>query len=125
MNQVNFYEIKLAFEIDCWDLNEVIKAGENVIVLDVRQASSYHKKHIKGAVNYPHKNITADNISDFNEHVLYVTYCDGVGCNAATNGALKLAKLGLNVKELIGGLSWWSDHGYPTVLEQAPACAAS
>ncbi|WMN61392.1 rhodanese-like domain-containing protein [Pseudoalteromonas xiamenensis] len=125
MDQIKFYESKLAYEMDAWDLHEAMKAGQDVVVLDVRQTPSFNKKHIDGAVSYPHKNITAENLADFNQNTLYVTYCDGLGCNAATNGALKMAKLGLNVKELIGGLSWWSEHGYPTVLEPSPARAAS
>ena len=45
---------------------------------------------------------------------LYVTYCDGIGCNASTKGALNMAKLGFNVKELLGGLDWWKRDGYET-----------
>ncbi len=44
----------------------------------------------------------------------YITYCDGIGCNGSTNGALKLAKLGFKVKELLGGLDWWKRDGYAT-----------
>ena len=32
------------------------------------------------------------------------TYCDGIGCNASTRGALNLARLGFTLKELLGGL---------------------
>jgi rhodanese-related sulfurtransferase len=39
-----------------------------------------------------------------NFDALYVTYCDGIGCNASTKGALKLAELGYKVKELMGGI---------------------
>jgi rhodanese-related sulfurtransferase len=43
-----------------------------------------------------------------------VTYCDGIGCNASTKGALNMAKLGFRVKELIGGLDWWKRDGHKT-----------
>ena len=36
------------------------------------------------------------------------------GCNASTKGALKLTRLGFNVKELMGGLDWWMRDGYET-----------
>ena len=45
--------------------------------------------------------------------LVYVTYCDGVGCNASTKAALKLAGLGFRVKELMGGLDWWKRDGHP------------
>jgi len=43
-----------------------------------------------------------------------VTYCDGIGCNASTKGALNMARLGFKVRELIGGLDWWKRDGHPT-----------
>ena len=46
--------------------------------------------------------------------MLYVTYCDGIGCNASTKGALSMARLGFKVKELIGGIEWWKFDGYAT-----------
>ena len=44
----------------------------------------------------------------------YVTYCDGIGCNASTKGALNMSKLGFKTKELLGGLDWWVRDGYST-----------
>jgi len=43
----------------------------------------------------------------FDRMALVVTYCDGIGCNASTKGALNMARLGFRVKEPIGGLDWW------------------
>ena len=43
-----------------------------------------------------------------------MTYCDGIGCNASTEGALNMAKLDFKVKELMGGLEWWKFDGYAT-----------
>ena len=44
----------------------------------------------------------------------YVCYCDGIGCNASTKGALNMTRLGFKVKELIGGIEWWKFDGYAT-----------
>jgi rhodanese-related sulfurtransferase len=45
---------------------------------------------------------------------LVITYCDGVGCNGSTKGALNMVRLGFRVKELIGGIEWWQRDGYET-----------
>lgn len=45
---------------------------------------------------------------------LIVVYCDGIGCNASTRGALNMTRPGFRVKELIGGLDWWKRDGHPT-----------
>ena len=34
--QIAFYEAKLAYETDSWDLNEMRRTGENVVVIDAR-----------------------------------------------------------------------------------------
>ena len=42
-----------------------------------------------------------------------VTYCWGPGCNGSARAALEFAKLGYQVKELIGGFEYWAREGYP------------
>lgn len=112
--QIDHYARKLAFEIDSWDLSEALKAGENIVVIDARSAAAYGHEHIPGAVSLPHRSMTAESTSHLDRAALMVTYCDGIGCNASTRGALNLSRLGFRVKELIGGLDWWKRDGYKT-----------
>jgi rhodanese-related sulfurtransferase len=115
MNEVaQHFRDKLAFETDAWDLNEMLRAGEHVVVVDARSETSYAQEHIPHAVNLPHRKMNADSTRQLDREALYVTYCDGIGCNGSTKGALKLAELGFRVKELIGGIDWWKRDGYPT-----------
>ena len=58
--------------------------------------------------------MSEETTKDLDKSKMYVTYCDGIGCNASTKGAVNLAKLGFNVKELLGGLDWWKRDGYAT-----------
>lgn len=112
--QIEYYRSKLAFEIDSWDLLEAQRSGRDIVVLDARSESHYAKCHIAGAISFPHRLITAEGTTHFKPDALYVVYCDGIGCNASTQGALKMATLGFTVRELIGGLDWWKKAGYPT-----------
>ena len=117
--QQAFYEQKLKFEVDPWDLMEALKKGEKVIALDTRSKESFEKEHIPGAINIPHRTMTLENTSHLDKDFLYVTYCNGIGCNASTKGALNMVKLGFRVKELIGGLDWWKRDGYETTGQLA------
>lgn len=118
--QINHYQNKLHYEIDAWDLSEALKRGENIVVIDARSRSAYQVEHIPGAVSFPWRTMQATTASErLDASVLYVTYCDGIGCNASTKGALKLAELGYRVKELIGGLDWWKRDGYTTASAAA------
>lgn len=113
-DQIRFYEAKLRFEIDSWDLFEALQSEEKVMVIDARSSEAYAREHIPHAVNIPHRMMTEESMSHLEKTVMYVTYCDGIGCNASTKGALNMARLGFTVKELMGGIDWWKRDGYAT-----------
>jgi rhodanese-related sulfurtransferase len=113
-DQIQHYTDKLAYEIDSWDLSVAFKNNDNVIVVDARSAEAYAIEHIPGAINIPHRTMSAETTLHVVRDALVVTYCDGIGCNASTKGALNMTKLGFKVKELMGGLDWWKRDGYPT-----------
>ena len=123
--QLRHYENKLAFETDSWDLKAGLEAGENVVVVDARSPEAYQREHIPGAINIPHRTMTEATTKHIDAGALIVTYCDGIGCNASTKGALNMAKLGFCVKELIGGLDWWKRDGHKTESGTATAETAA
>lgn len=114
MNQELFYEAKLAYETDSWDVYEARNRGDNVIVIDARSEEAYEVEHIPGAINIPHRDMNEATTAELDKEALYVTYCDGIGCNTSTKGALNMTKLGFKVKELMGGIDWWKRDGYQT-----------
>jgi len=113
-NQIKHYSDKLEFETDSWDLRAALDKGEKIVVVDARSTQSYQEEHIAGAVSIPHRTMTEDSTRNLDRSALYVVYCDGIGCNASTKGALNLTRLGFRVKELMGGLVWWKRDGYAT-----------
>ena len=112
--QIDFYEQKLRYEMDPSDLFSAFEANENVQAIDARQAFGFEKEHIPTAINLPHREMTAESTRHLDRSVTYVVYCDGIGCNASTKGALNMVRLGFKVKELMGGLEWWKFDGYAT-----------
>lgn len=113
-DQIQHYRNKLKFEMDSWDLFEALNSGKDVVVIDARANEAYEIEHIPSAISFPHRTMDKDSTAHLNRESLYITYCDGIGCNASTKGALKMAELGFNVKELIGGIEWWRRDGYET-----------
>ncbi|MBF7687474.1 rhodanese-like domain-containing protein [Acinetobacter rathckeae] len=123
--QLAYYEEKLNYEIDSWDLFVALNAGENIIVVDGRSIEAYTKEHIPNALNLPHRTMSEDTLAHLSKEPIYVTYCDGIGCNASTKSAYKMLALGFKVKELIGGLDWWKRDGYQTEGENAQQATSS
>jgi rhodanese-related sulfurtransferase len=112
--QIRHYENKLAFEMDPSDLFDALRAGEPVVALDARKQFAFDAEHIPSAINIPHRDMNEESTKHLDKALLYVTYCDGIGCNASTKGALNMTKLGFKVKELMGGIEWWKLDGYQT-----------
>ena len=112
--QLEHYENKLAFETDSWDVKTALAAKGNIVVIDTRSPEAYQQEHIPGAINIPHRKMNPDTTRNIDKSALVVTYCDGIGCNGSTKGALNMTRLGFRVKELIGGLDWWKRDGHNT-----------
>lgn len=119
-DQLKHYSDKLAYEIDSWDLNASREAGENITVVDTRSPEAFRREHIVGAINIPHRTMSPETTRTIDKTSLIVTYCDGIGCNGSTKGALNMLKLGFRVKELMGGLDWWKRDGHKTHSATAP-----
>ena len=114
IDQMDFYQRKLAYEMDSADLHEALQKDESIVIVDGRSSSAYAQEHIPGAVSLPHREISFNSTEVLDKSKLYVCYCDGIGCNASTKTALKLLTLGFQVRELIGGMDWWKRDGYAT-----------
>ena len=119
--QIKYYEAKLAYEMDPSDLFDALNEGEKIIALDARKSFGFDAEHIPTAINIPHREMNAETTKHLDRDFTYVTYCDGIGCNASTKGALNMVKLGFKVKELIGGITWWKFDGYATEGTKADA----
>lgn len=104
---------RLALETDCSDVHEAMRAGpSDFVLLDVRGPNAYARSHVPGALNLPHREITAERMASWPGDTVFVVYCAGPHCNGADKGALRLARLGRPVKLMIGGLTGWADEGF-------------
>ncbi len=112
--QIRFFEEKLAFEIDAYDLMKALNNGDKIVLIDTRQREGYEQEHIPGAISLPYREMSEATTIDLDRDFLYVTYCQGIECNGSTKGALNMSKLGFKVKELIGGIAAWKLDGFAT-----------
>jgi rhodanese-related sulfurtransferase len=106
-----FFQRKLGFETDPSDVYMDMRHGaDDFVLMDVRSPSAYARSHAVGAINMPQGKINAESMAEFSKDKLIVVYCWGPGCNGATKAAIKLARLGFPVKEMIGGIEYWEDR---------------
>lgn len=121
------FSARLAFETDCADVASALEAGDPGFVLlhVVGTRGAYEARHVPGAVHLPHAEITPERMAEWAPATLFVVYCAGPHCNGADRAALKLARLGLPVKLMIGGLTGWADEGFAFATGPEPGSIAA
>ena len=119
------FAARLAFETDCWDVHASLGDDADFVLLDVRGATAYAKAHVPGAINLPHAEITEARMRAWPTGTLFVVYCAGPHCNGANKAALRLARLGRPVKEMIGGMTGWADEGFAFATAAEPGTAGA
>ena len=91
--------------------------------LDVRGPRLYAAGHVAGAVNIPHRTMTAERMAQYPKDTAFVVYCAGPHCNGANKAAIRLARLGYPVKEMIGGITGWLDEEFALEPTAEPRAA--
>lgn len=118
------FATKLAFETDASDVHADQEHGVRFVLIDSRGDSAWIQGRIVGATHMPTAEISARASEDIPIDMPVVTYCWGPGCNGATRAALEFAKLGYQVKEMIGGFEYWAREGYPVENDHGPVVRA-
>ncbi len=104
------FEAKLQFETDASDVHAAFAAGDRFVLIDSRGHDAWHQGRIPGAVHMPTAMIT-EAAASIPLDMPVVVYCWGPGCNGSTKAALQFARLGYQVREMIGGFEYWAREG--------------
>ena len=113
------FERRLGVETDCSDVHAALQGAVDFVLVDVRGPKLLAAGHVSGAVNIPHRTMTAERMAQYPPDTAFVVYCAGPHCNGANKGAIRLARLGYRVKEMIGGITGWVDEGFALTRETA------
>ncbi|MGM7696476.1 rhodanese-like domain-containing protein [Microbacterium sp. A84] len=113
IDRADFFAAKLAYETDASDVYARQKAGEDVVVIDVRSDEAWAQGRVAGAVHMHYSEIASRAAREIPAGTDVVVYCWSPGCNAGAKGALEFARLGYPVREMIGGFEYWAREGYP------------
>ncbi|MGP4049171.1 rhodanese-like domain-containing protein [Streptomyces sp. 2A115] len=109
-----YFSASLAFHTDVSDVAAALAAdgGPGFVLIDIRSTESWDQGHVPGAMHLPNALIPEQAEQLLDRTVPVVTYCWGPHCNGATRGALALAELGFQVKEMLGGFEYWVREGF-------------
>jgi rhodanese-related sulfurtransferase len=120
MTDPAYFAARLAHETDASDVYAAQRAGEDFVLVDVRNTDAWRQGRIRGAIHMPHAEIAERAPRELDPAVPVVVYCWSPGCNGGVRGALEFARLGYSVKEMIGGYEYWAREGQPTENDEGP-----
>ena len=90
------------------EVDDIVRAGKPLQIVDVRSTKDYDKGHLPGALHIPLKDLRA-RIDELDPAVPTLTYCNsGVSGNAAQN--VLLARGFATVSNLSGGNNNYQSH---------------
>ncbi|BCJ26309.1 sulfurtransferase [Actinocatenispora sera] len=114
VNALDFFTARLTFQTDVSDVRDALERGtDRFVLIDSRSDDSWAQGHIPGAVHLPTGEIAARGAAVVPAGSSVVTYCWGPGCNGATRAAAEFARLGYAVREMLGGIEYWTREGFP------------
>ncbi|MGJ0388617.1 rhodanese-like domain-containing protein [Microbacterium sp. CGR1] len=113
IDRADYYAAKLAYETDASDVHAALKAGEEIVVIDVRSDEAWAQGRVAGAIHMHYSEIATRAPAVIPSDAAVVVYCWSPGCNAGAKGAREFAALGYEVREMIGGFEYWVREGYP------------
>ncbi|GAA1642246.1 rhodanese-like domain-containing protein [Catellatospora bangladeshensis] len=109
------FAARLSFEADVSDVHaDLASGGAGFVLVDSRSLEAWEQGHLPGAVHLPTAEIASRAAEVVPAGSVVVTYCWGPGCNGATRAALAFARLGYQVKEMLGGYEYWVREGFDT-----------
>ena len=118
---IDHFAARLRFETDPSDVRAAQLAGDPFVLVDSRGEAAWAHGRISGAVHLPTDRIAAEAAALVPAGLPVVVYCWGPGCNGSTRAALELARLGIPVREMIGGYEYWVREGLPTETDAGAA----
>lgn len=115
-----YFSSKLAHETDASDVRAAQRAGEDIVLIDVRSTEAWAQGHAAGALHLPYRDIADRAPHEIDPASEVIVYCWSPGCNAGAKAAVEFARIGYQVREMIGGFEYWAREGYPVVNEEGP-----
>lgn len=104
-----FFGNKLSFTTGPVEVDHMLKAHENINVIDVRAEEDFQKGHVPGAINLSSEKWQT--FEGLGKDKMNIVYCYSSVCHLAAKAAYKFAEAGFPVMEMDGGFDEWKEHG--------------
>jgi rhodanese-related sulfurtransferase len=103
-----YFRNKMAYTTGPDEVSHMLESGEDIVVIDVREAEDYAKGHIPGSLNLPQPQwSTHDGLQQDRTNVVV---CYSQQCHLAAKACVQFAGAGFPVMEMDGGFEAWKEN---------------
>jgi rhodanese-related sulfurtransferase len=103
-----FFLDKVTFTTGPVEVDSMLSAGDEVVIVDVRARADFEKGHVPGAVSLPKEEWR--NPKGLAKDKTNILYCYSQVCHLAAKAAVELASQGYPVMEMDGGFEAWKEN---------------
>jgi rhodanese-related sulfurtransferase len=104
-----FFADKMAFTTGPVEVSHQIEQGDDIAIIDVREAKDFNKGHVPGAISLPQKEWST--CAGLRRDTMNLIYCYAQNCHLGAHAAMLFATKGYSVMEMDGGFESWKEHG--------------
>ena len=104
-----FFADKMAFTTGPVEISHQIAKGEDMVIIDVREAKDFKKGHVPGAINLPQDKWGT--LAGLRRDTMNIVYCYAQNCHMGAHAATQFAAKGYSVMEMDGGFESWKENG--------------
>lgn len=110
----DYFARKVAFTTGPVEVKHQLDAGDNINVIDVREADDFQRGHVPGAFNLPQDQWGAP--TSLQEDKMNILYCYSPTCHLAAKAAVRFAGEGFPVMEMDGGFEAWKKNQFQIAM---------
>jgi rhodanese-related sulfurtransferase len=103
-----YFRNKMAYTTGPVEVSHMIESGEDIVVIDVREAEDYAKGHVPGAINLPQEQWPTQN--GLQKDRTNIVMCYAHVCHLAAKACVGFAAAGFPVMEMDGGFEAWKEN---------------
>jgi rhodanese-related sulfurtransferase len=104
----DYFDKKLKFTTGPVEVEDMIKTGANMNLIDVREAEDFHKGHVPGAINLPREQWAT--LEGLSKDRMNIIYCYNQQCHLGAKACYEFASSGFPVMEMEGGFEMWKER---------------
>ena len=103
-----YFRNKMSYTTGPVEVSHMLENGEDIIVIDVREAEDYAKSHIPGSLNLPQKEWST--LNGLRKDRTNIAVCYSQQCHLAAKACVQFAGAGFSVMEMDGGFEAWKEN---------------